>query len=57
MQAGESGQADYTIEGLKEGTHEVDFDITAVLDGLPIGRENPGSGFTYWWYTGINKRR
>ena len=37
MQAGESGQADFTIEGLKEGTHKVDFDITAVLDGLPVG--------------------
>lgn len=37
MKPGESGQADFTIEGLKEGTHRVDFDITATLDGLPIG--------------------
>ncbi|MFZ3207807.1 MAG: hypothetical protein WA140_03110, partial [Geobacteraceae bacterium] len=37
MQPGESGQADLTIEGLKEGTHKVDFDIIATLDGLPIG--------------------
>lgn len=37
MQPGESGQADFTIEGLKEGTHKVDFDITATLDGLPVG--------------------
>ena len=37
MQPGESGQADFTIEGMKEGTHKVDFDITATLDGLPIG--------------------
>lgn len=36
MQPGESGQADFTIEGMKEGTHKVDFEITAVLDGLPI---------------------
>ncbi|HZV80812.1 MAG TPA: Ig-like domain-containing protein, partial [Geobacteraceae bacterium] len=37
LQPGESGQADFTIEGMKEGTHKVDFDITATLDGLPIG--------------------
>jgi hypothetical protein len=37
MLPGESGQADFTIEGLKEGTHKVDFDITATLEGLPIG--------------------
>jgi len=37
MQPGESGQADFTVEGLKEGTHKVDFDITAILDGLPVG--------------------
>ena len=33
----ESGQADFTIEGKKEGTHKIDFDITAILEGLPIG--------------------
>ncbi|HLE41960.1 MAG TPA: hypothetical protein VI956_10675, partial [Nitrospirota bacterium] len=33
----ESGQADFTIEGLKEGTHKIDFEITATLEGLPIG--------------------
>jgi hypothetical protein len=33
----ESGQADFTIEGLKEGTHKLDFEITATLEGLPIG--------------------
>lgn len=37
MQPGESGQADFTIEGMKEGTHKVDFDITAILEGLPVG--------------------
>ncbi|HEY6871279.1 MAG TPA: carboxypeptidase regulatory-like domain-containing protein, partial [Geobacteraceae bacterium] len=33
----ESGQADFTIEGLKEGTHQLTFEITATLEGLPIG--------------------
>ncbi|MDH3999497.1 MAG: hypothetical protein OET90_11760, partial [Desulfuromonadales bacterium] len=33
----QSGQADFTIEGLKEGTHKLDFIITATLEGLPIG--------------------
>jgi hypothetical protein len=37
MSPGESGQADFTIEGLKEGTHKVEFEITATLNGLPIG--------------------
>ena len=33
----ETGQSDFTIEGLKEGTHKIDFEITATLEGLPIG--------------------
>jgi len=33
----ESGQADFTIEGRKEGTHKIDFEISATLEGLPIG--------------------
>jgi len=33
----ESGQADFTIEGLKEGTHKLNFEITATLVGLPVG--------------------
>ena len=37
MHPAESGQADFTIEGLKEGTHAMNFDITATLEGLPIG--------------------
>ncbi len=37
MSPAESGQADFTIEGLKEGTHKVEFEISAILDGLPIG--------------------
>ncbi len=36
MNPGESGQADFTIEGLKEGTHRLDFDITATLEGLSL---------------------
>ncbi|MFA7402346.1 MAG: Ig-like domain-containing protein, partial [Pelobacteraceae bacterium] len=37
LKPSESGQADFTIEGLKEGTHKLDFEITATLEGLPIG--------------------
>jgi len=37
MHPTESGQADFTIEGLKEGTHQLNFDIKATLEGLPIG--------------------
>ena len=32
-----SGQADFTIEGLKEGMYQLSFEISATLDGLPIG--------------------
>ena len=37
LRPAESGQSDFTIEGLKEGTHKIDFNITATLEGLPIG--------------------
>ena len=37
LRPAESGQADFTIEGLQEGTHKLDFEITATLEGLPIG--------------------
>ena len=37
MHPSENGQADFTIEGLKEGTHALDFDIHATLEGLPVG--------------------
>ena len=37
LRPAESGQADFTIEGLKEGSHKIDFDINATLEGLPIG--------------------
>ena len=33
----ESGQATFLIEGLKEGLHEIDFDLEAMLEGLPGG--------------------
>lgn len=32
-----SGQAEFLVEGLKEGTHIVEFDIEGVLDGMPGG--------------------
>ena len=32
-----SGQADFTIEGMKEGMHQLSFEIVATLDGLPVG--------------------
>ena len=38
---GEQGQAEFLIRGDKEGFHKLDFDINAMLDGLPIG---PGHG-------------
>ena len=34
---GESGQASFLLEGLKEGLHKVDFDLEAMLEGLPGG--------------------
>ena len=34
---GQSGQATFLLEGLKEGLHQVNFDIEATLDGLPGG--------------------
>lgn len=32
-----SGQAEYLVEGLREGTHVVEFDIEGVIDGMPGG--------------------
>ncbi len=37
LRPAESGQADFTIEGRREGTHKIDFNISATLEGLPIG--------------------
>ncbi len=34
---GEQGQAEFLLEGVKEGFHEIGFDITGMLDGLPVG--------------------
>jgi PA14 domain-containing protein/chitobiase/beta-hexosaminidase-like protein/Big-like domain-containing protein/carboxypeptidase family protein len=34
---GEQGQAEFLVRGEKEGFHTLDFDIAAVLDGLPVG--------------------
>lgn len=34
---GESGQASFLLEGLKEGLHEINFDLEAMLEGLPSG--------------------
>ena len=37
---GQSGQATFLLEGLKEGLHTVDFDIRGTLQGLPGGNIN-----------------
>ena len=34
---GEQGQAEFLIRGEKEGFHALDFDINAMLEGLPVG--------------------
>jgi hypothetical protein len=34
---GQSGQGTFLLEGLKEGLHTVNFDLSATLDGLPTG--------------------
>src|SRR6266404_161104 len=34
---GQSGQASFLLEGLKEGLHPIDFDLEAMLEGLPGG--------------------
>ncbi|MFZ4858365.1 MAG: Ig-like domain-containing protein [Desulfuromonadaceae bacterium] len=34
---GESGNAEYLVEGRREGSHTVEMEITGVLHGLPIG--------------------
>jgi len=34
---GESGQAEFLVEGLQEGLHVMDLDLTADLDGLAAG--------------------
>jgi hypothetical protein len=34
---GEQGQAEFLLEGRREGFHEIRFDITGFLEGLPVG--------------------
>ncbi len=37
LQPGEFGRGELTLRGEREGRHDVDFDIRAQLDGLPVG--------------------
>jgi hypothetical protein len=37
LSPGQSGQADFIVEGLREGAFAVDFELTATLVGLPRG--------------------
>ncbi|MEQ1872012.1 MAG: hypothetical protein ABL961_18505, partial [Vicinamibacterales bacterium] len=34
---GESGSAEYLVEGRREGSHVIEFNITGTLNGLPVG--------------------
>ncbi len=34
---GESGSAEYLVEGMREGTHVIEFNISGTLTGLPVG--------------------
>ena len=34
---GDSGSAEYLVEGRREGTHVIEFNITGTLHGLPVG--------------------
>ncbi|MFN0124808.1 MAG: carboxypeptidase regulatory-like domain-containing protein, partial [Blastocatellia bacterium] len=34
---GQKGQATFLIEGLREGMHQINFDLEGTLEGLPIG--------------------
>ena len=34
---GESGNAEYLVEGMREGSHVVEIAMTGTLDGLPVG--------------------
>ena len=37
LRPGESGQAEFLVEGLQEGLHVMDLDLTADLEGLAAG--------------------
>ncbi|MEA2604010.1 MAG: large repetitive protein [Acidobacteriota bacterium] len=43
LAAQETGQAEFLVEGLREGNHLVDIDIAGILEGLPTGLQ-PVSG-------------
>ena len=34
---GDSGSAEYLVEGRREGTHVIEFNIAGTLQGLPVG--------------------
>ncbi|MGE5243771.1 MAG: carboxypeptidase regulatory-like domain-containing protein [Betaproteobacteria bacterium] len=34
---GQTGQAEFLVEGLREGTHTIDIQMTGTLNGLPVG--------------------
>src|SRR5262249_22042612 len=34
---GDTGQAEFLVEGLREGTHTINITMTGTLNGLPIG--------------------
>lgn len=40
LQPGEAGQAEFLVEGLQEGLHVMDLELTASLDGLAAGTVN-----------------
>ncbi len=42
-----AGQAEFLIRGEREGYHTIDFDIRALLEGLP-GRARPRHGLGKW---------
>ena len=37
LSPGEQGQVEFLVRGEKEGFHTLDFDVAAILDGLPVG--------------------
>src|SRR6185503_12074658 len=40
LSPGESGNAEFLVEGRREGTHEVQMEISGTLNGLPVGPVN-----------------
>src|SRR4051812_15069916 len=37
LSPGDSGSAEYLVEGRREGSHVIEFNITGTLQGLPVG--------------------